>query len=97
MWLMLNPYRRHSSDCKHKAKGRAYRQCKCPIWVQGTVNGEPVKRALDTRDWAIELCRKHNATLFPRRDSERLYVSAMVGDAWLDFTRISGYDTERKR
>jgi len=53
MWLMLNPYRRHSSDCKHKAKGRAYRQCKCPIWVQGTVNGEPVKRALDTRDWAI--------------------------------------------
>lgn len=53
MWLMLNPYRRHSKTCKHRDKGRSFRQCKCPIWAQGTVNGEPVKQALGTRDWAI--------------------------------------------
>jgi len=26
--------------------------CKCPIWLQGTHEGEPVRKSLDTGSWA---------------------------------------------
>lgn len=51
MHLMLNPFRRHSKTCPHFAKGRAYRQCRCVVWVEGTLNGQRVQMTLKTRDW----------------------------------------------
>jgi integrase/recombinase XerD len=44
-------FRRHSKDCPHKPKGRAYRQCKCPIWVGGSYRGERIDRSLKTNIW----------------------------------------------
>jgi integrase/recombinase XerD len=46
---MLTIYRRHRAGCKHRS--RHYKKCFCPIWVQGVVRGEPVRRALDLTNW----------------------------------------------
>jgi len=43
---MLTPYRRHKKDCAHKSKGRAYRRCTCPIWVDGVFNGAEIRQSL---------------------------------------------------
>ena len=49
---MLNLYRRHLSDCKPgRKKGAAYTGCSCPIWCDGTLNGQRTRKSLETRDW----------------------------------------------
>src|ERR1035437_8343749 len=45
---MLNLYRRHRANCKSMAR-RA--KCTCPIWVQGVLRGEAVRRSLDLTNW----------------------------------------------
>lgn len=45
---MLKPYRRHVLSCPHHAKGRAWEKCKCPIWVEGRLNGKRIRKSLDT-------------------------------------------------
>ena len=35
---MLNLYRRHQSPCRFAS--RRYRNCNCPIWVQGSLRNE---------------------------------------------------------
>lgn len=42
---MLRIYRRHLKSCSHTS--RSYLRCSCPIWVQGTLSGETIRRALD--------------------------------------------------
>lgn len=44
---MLTVYRRHQPPCLHTS--RRFRKCKCPIWVQGSLAGEYVRRSLDLR------------------------------------------------
>lgn len=46
---MLNLWRRHSPNCKHKT--RQYKKCSCPIWVQGTLHGKWMKKSLGIRNW----------------------------------------------
>lgn len=48
---MLQIYRRHQKACPHKAEGRKYRRCKCPVWVDGLLNGAEIRQSLDTRSW----------------------------------------------
>jgi len=48
---MLTIYRRHKRRCSHRAAGRAYRRCLCPIWVDGRVGGKEVRKSLAMRDW----------------------------------------------
>ncbi len=48
---MLTIYRRHRKTCKQRREGRGYRRCLCPIWVDGWLNGEDIRRSLKTRDW----------------------------------------------
>ena len=59
---MLNLYRRHQPPCPYST--RRYRNCKCPIWVQGSLRGEYIRRALDLRSWsaATDLVRDWEAT-----------------------------------
>src|SRR5262249_20106334 len=59
---MLNLYRRHQSTCRYRS--RRYRNCNCPIWVQGSLRGEHIRRALDLRSWsaATDLVRDWEAT-----------------------------------
>jgi integrase/recombinase XerD len=49
--IMLTIYRRHLKACSHKAEGREYRRCRCPIWVDGTSQGKEVRKSLNLRDW----------------------------------------------
>ena len=60
---MLIPYRRHGADCSHNAEGRRWIRCRCPIWVQGTLEGEPIRESLNTRNWtkANEIVQDWNA------------------------------------
>lgn len=46
---MLKIYRRHVSACPHTS--RNFRQCKCPLWVQGTLGGASVRQSLDLTSW----------------------------------------------
>ena len=56
---MLTTYRRHLKACKHRSKGRSYRRCRCPIWAQGTLAGESIRRSTGLQNWekAQELVR----------------------------------------
>jgi integrase/recombinase XerD len=52
--MPLAIYRRHSSDCKFfqrpRRDGRS-QKCQCPIWVQGSLGGEYLRRSLDLVSW----------------------------------------------
>src|SRR5262245_46580570 len=48
---MLTIYRRHKKSCRQRFEGRSYRRCLCPIWVDGFLNGEEIRKSLKTRDW----------------------------------------------
>lgn len=48
---MLTIYRRHLKSCRHRAKGRKHRHCRCPIWVDGYLSGEEIRESLKMRDW----------------------------------------------
>lgn len=63
---MLTIYRRHYAPCKFadRKDPRRYRTCGCPIWVQGSLRREYIKRALDLRSWqaAADLVRGWEAS-----------------------------------
>src|ERR1700739_2093716 len=44
---MLTPYRRHKRSWPHRNEGRAYRDCRCPIWVDGVFYKDGVFLGLD--------------------------------------------------
>jgi integrase/recombinase XerD len=44
-------YRRHLHRCKSADKGNRWTRCKCPIWVQGSIGGETIRRSLNTGNW----------------------------------------------
>jgi integrase/recombinase XerD len=46
---MLNIYRRHLGTCKYTTRDKV--SCNCPIWTQGTLNGQAIKKSLDVRSW----------------------------------------------
>jgi len=50
---MLTLYRRHVRACPNfrKAEPRKWRNCQCPVWTQGTLRGERIKRSLEVRSW----------------------------------------------
>ena len=47
---MLTIYRRHLKSCEHRAEGRTYRRCHCPIWVDGFLAGQEMRESLGLRD-----------------------------------------------
>lgn len=55
----LRLFRWHSQACPHRAKGRRWTRCNCAIWVQGSLGGQWVKRALGTREWAAAAATIH--------------------------------------
>jgi hypothetical protein len=59
---VLNLYRRHQQPCRFTT--RRNRNCNCPIWVQGSLRGEYIRRALDLRSWsaATDLARNWEAS-----------------------------------
>ena len=53
---MLIAYRRHEKRCPHQGEGRGYRRCRCPIWVQGTLTGQYMRKSTGLRDWEKAQC-----------------------------------------
>lgn len=46
--------RRHTAGCPHRAKGRGWTKCRCPIWCDGKIEGRRYRRSMGT-DWARAL------------------------------------------
>ncbi len=46
---VLHLFRRHYPPCPHKS--RRYRRCNCPLWVQGSLGGEWIKKSLNVTSW----------------------------------------------
>src|SRR4029077_8352272 len=80
---MLTIYRRHMKNCKHRAKGRQYRHCHCPIWVDGFLGSKELRESLKMRDWrrAQEKIRDWEA------DDRRATQPTLkpTEDAWTEF------------
>ena len=60
---MLTIFRRHRKSCDSRKKGRSYRRCHCPIWLEGTIGIEDVpRRSLNLTSWeaAENLVREMN-------------------------------------
>ena len=70
---MLALYRRHLKTCGHRAEGRAYIKCNCPIWADGDLDGKEFRKSLRTRDWqrAIRLAERLDRPISERDDLER--------------------------
>jgi hypothetical protein len=50
---MLIVHRRHTDECPHRYKGRDYRKCACPLWIDWRVSGKRIQKPLGTRDWGV--------------------------------------------
>lgn len=48
---MLRIYRRHEKNCKHRNKGRKYRQSRCALWADGLLGGVEIRKSLSTRSF----------------------------------------------
>jgi integrase/recombinase XerD len=48
---MLTIFRRHRKHCEHRAEGRKYRRCRCPLWVDGHIAGREIRQSIGTSDW----------------------------------------------
>jgi hypothetical protein len=59
---MLRIYRRHLATCQHSSE--RYRRCACPIYVEGSLAGEEVRKSLDLTSWeaASDLVTQWNAS-----------------------------------
>lgn len=79
---MLIIFRRHRGNCKHKQKGRSYRHCQCPIWIDGTLGGERILESLRMRDWQ----RASEKMIQWEAEGKRVDQSRKtIGGAWEDF------------
>lgn len=85
---MLTIYRRHIKECAHRSQGRKYRRCRCPIWADGFLGREEVRRSLSTRDWekAQGIMREWEAEGSQTPDPEPVTVAQawkeFLADAW---------------
>lgn len=74
---MLKPYRRHVKACrfwKGNTNGnRDHNNCRCPIYVDGRLQGNRVNRRIKTRDWqkANEIVRDMEADGTPMVETEK--------------------------
>ncbi len=80
---MLTTYRRHVKTCAHRSEGRKYRRCRCPIWADGFLGQEEIRKTLETRNWeqAQDIIRQWEAE--GSRAPERRPVS--IAQAWTEF------------
>ena len=55
-----NLFRNHEKSCPHRKRGRAYKKCHCPTWIDFSSEGKRIFRSLGTRNWqrAEELLRE---------------------------------------
>lgn len=93
---MLNPYRRHSKDCPHKAKGRDWIKCNCPIHVDGMLGGVRYRDSLKTRDWARAQRRIAQLLEGGQKPSKRIAEAVMAFLSYME-GRASGTIRNNRR
>ena len=64
---MLSLYTRHSADCP-KREDLNWRRCRCPKWINGTLDGQFVRKSAKTRSWekADAVLREWEASASPQ-------------------------------
>jgi integrase/recombinase XerD len=80
--MSLSIYRRHSLLCGRQS--RRYRRCKCPCWIEGTLEGKYFRRSLKVRSWerAQKLVREmEEFGLQPQRVTLEHACNAFIQDA----------------
>jgi integrase/recombinase XerD len=84
---MLTPYRRHLKKCDHRAEGRAYRRCQCPIWVDGFLGKNDMRESLNTRDWtkAQNLIRNWESRGTKEEEKKQDEFLITIEEAWQKF------------
>lgn len=77
--MSLLIYRRHRSKCPQK-DDRVSKKCRCALWVQGTVEGKPVKESLKTRNWerAEQLKKARESNVAPVEKKSGVTVAFAV-------------------
>lgn len=80
---MLTAYRRHIKTCAHRSEGRKYRRCRCPLWADGFLGHDEIRKSLDTRRWeeAQELIRDWEAKGTQAAEPEPVTIER----AWQEF------------
>jgi integrase/recombinase XerD len=70
---MLTIYRRHQDRCPHRERGRKHRHCKCPIWVDGFIGRQEIRKSTGLRDWqkAQDLIREWEARGTPPKNPDQ--------------------------
>lgn len=84
-------YRRHLKTCRHRKKGQNFAGCKCPIWIDGALNGKRYRRALETCDW--EKAERKKAGLESTGEDK---TSKTVADALAAWDRSLGVQALRE-
>ena len=75
---MLQLYRRHLSNC---SKRKRLASCSCPVWVQGILRGEKIRKSLGIRNWdsaqhmVRELEAGGRAKPSPMREAVERYIA----------------------
>ena len=65
---MLSVYARHSNDCPKKDDIN-WKRCRCPKWINGTLDGRFIRKTAKTRSWekAEELKRRWEEAESPKK------------------------------
>ena len=89
---MLTIYRRHTKRCGHHKKGRRHHHCRCPIWVQGTLDGEPLRRSTGLQNWqkANELVRDWEASRRQPEEPPEIVTVRFACDRFLEDAAARG-------
>src|ERR1700690_167916 len=82
---MLTMYRRHLKDCTHRSEGRKYRRCRCPIWVDGFLGGQDIRKSLETAHWqkAQDFVREWEAKASEPEATQELIIIQVAGDKFI--------------
>jgi integrase/recombinase XerC len=94
--MALTIWRRHTSTCRFRSKGRDYLKCDCPLWADGYVDGKrTLRKSLETRDMA-RARKKASALESPDRRIYRTIAEATT--AFLEHCESEGlkFSTYRK-
>ena len=71
---MLTTYRRHRAGCKFSARRNA--RCFCPIWVQGVLDGKPIRQSLSLTNWEAAQRRVRDMEIHGENRSANLKEAA---------------------
>ena len=84
-------FRRHKESRPHKSKGRAWKNCRCPIWTAGRLSkGNYLKESLDTHNWDVPQRKVRNmetAMFFPTEEQKPAVTVESAIQSFLDDTR----------